>query len=100
MIDSDSGNDISEPEFKTKMNLLQIGLDVQEAEAMFRKMDKDRGGSIDFNEFVDMFKELNIDIIVSKIKDLLVKQGMDPEYFFNMHAQQDPKHEQCYKAVQ
>lgn len=49
-----------------------VGLDDEEVDAIFRKIDKDRSGSIDFNEFVDEFRSVNTELVLKKMRNKLV----------------------------
>ena len=55
IIDTNSDSELSFPEFRQKMRAMHIALDDEELSAFFRKLDINGSGSIDFDEFVEVF---------------------------------------------
>ena len=86
IMDTNSNSMISLPEFKQKMRSMHIPIDEDETTAFFRKIDINGSGSIDFDEFVNEFAEINTEKIIGKIKRIFVAAKTDPEYYFNKYC--------------
>jgi len=52
VIDSNSDNRLSKAEFKSKLRGLQMGLEEQELDSLFKDCDLNQDGHISYNEFV------------------------------------------------
>ena len=89
IMDTNSDSDVSFPEFKQKMRQMHVQLDEDEVQAIFRKLDLNGSGSIDFDEFVSEFAAINTEKIIKKIKNILFRGKIDPEYIFNKHCLAD-----------
>ena len=89
IMDTNSNSLISLPEFKQKMRSMHIALDEEEMASFFHKIDINGSGSIDFDEFVNEFAEINTEKIISKIKKIFIAAKTDPEYYFNKHCKTD-----------
>ena len=60
LIDTNSGGLLSQKEFIASAAILvTFGIDLDEPEAVYKQLDKDGSGSINFEEFVDYFSMIS-----------------------------------------
>jgi len=63
LIDTNSGGLLSQKEFIASAAILvTFGIDLDEPEAVYKQLDKDGSGSINFEEFVEYALNKNLDL--------------------------------------
>jgi Ca2+-binding EF-hand superfamily protein len=59
ILDTDSNAKIDFPEFSKKIKALHMHLEIDEISALFKSMDINGNGSINYTELVEMFASIN-----------------------------------------
>jgi len=86
VIDSNSDNNLSKPEFKQKMRALHMGLEEEELESLFRDLDVNGDAKISYNEFVKQFTAVNTASIIRRIRRILYGASISAETIYNKHT--------------
>lgn len=94
ILDTNSNEGISLPEFRTKTKAIGLVLDEQETNALYRDLDKDGSASITYKEVVDSFSQLNTEFLLKKMQRIITGSGTGPEFYFNRYAVSDTSKKQ------
>ncbi len=86
LIDTNSDSEITFPEFRQKMRAMHLVLDDEELKAIFHRLDVNGDHSINYDEFVNEFANINTEKIIGKMKKILTQSKIDPEYYFEKYA--------------
>lgn len=86
VIDTNSDNKLSRPEFKQKMRGLHMGLAEEELEALFRDLDANNDGAIAYTEFIEQFAAINTAQIIQRMRRILYGASISAEYIYNQHC--------------
>lgn len=71
VIDTNSDDLLSRPEFSRKLTAMQAGLEPEEVECLFKHLDANKRGSIRYGEFVQAFSAANADQVVNRMRRVL-----------------------------
>lgn len=67
VLDTDSNKNVEKHEFRSKLNGLHCGLTTDEINQLFRKLDRNGNGNVDYDELIEEFAVLNLEIILRKM---------------------------------
>jgi len=58
-------------------------LQPEEVTAIFREIDRNNSGTIDYNELVEMFSAINTAQMIRKLQKFFIDAKVEPEFYFN-----------------
>ena len=64
-------------------------LEIDEISALFKSMDINGNGSINYTELVEMFASINTAQIIRKMQRVIQESGSTPEFYFNHSCFED-----------
>lgn len=94
VLDTDSSNQIDWAEFKAKVRAMRVGLDEDEIQSLFNKMDINGTRSISFDELVTCFSTVNTSMIIKRMQKIIQNSKVDPETYFDSKAVSDRSKQQ------
>lgn len=89
VVDTNSDNELSKPEFKSKMRGLIPGIDDQELDAIYRELDQNNDNKISYKEFIRTFSQVNCAYIMKRLRHLLKAGAWTAEQIYNKFCVRD-----------
>jgi Ca2+-binding EF-hand superfamily protein len=90
VIDTNSDDPLSRPEFSRRLSAVQAGLEAEEVDALFTHLDSDKDGNISQREFMQAFSGANADQIVSRMRRVLFGASMSVKQLLSTHCGSGP----------
>ena len=91
IIDTNSDKNISLPEFRSKIRAMHIPLDQEESDSIFQHIDVDGSGTIDLNELITEFSDLNTESVILDLVKIINAGKADSSFVFSRFAVKDKK---------
>lgn len=86
VIDTNSDDLLSRPEFSRKLTAMQAGLEPEEVDCLFKHLDANKDGSISYGEFVQAFSAANATQIVNRMRRVLYQASMSVKELLSRHC--------------
>jgi hypothetical protein len=81
VLDTDSDKRLELNEFKNKLGALGLKLDDADQTLLFNSLDKNKNGSITYQEFCQEFSGLSVQILLTKIRKMIEGVSTAPQLF-------------------
>ena len=91
ILDTNASQEISLPEFRTKIYQMDMRLHDEEIQALFRSIDVNGSGSITYNELIQKFSALNNEQIRNRIKKIISSGKSSADFVFDKYSKDSVK---------
>jgi len=86
LLDTYNDQVLQRPEFKSKLRGLHIGLEEEEIESLFKELDSEKKGSVNYLKFIKLFIDFNSRQLAQRLKRSIANAQVTPEYIYSRYC--------------
>lgn len=86
IMDSDSDKNLKFSEFRSKLHQIDMRLDEEEIISLFKSLDVNGNGTINYEELINKFSALNNQQLLKRISKFIMSGKGNPDFIFDKYS--------------